>query len=366
MTFGGRHISLWLANGTATNHPPLEGTHQCDVAVVGAGITGLTTALLLAREGRSVAVLDQGRIGTGVTGHTTAKVTSQHGATYLRLRLTLGRAAAETYGAANEAAKERIASFVEEGIDCDFRRRPRTCTRPRGWSGSWSSARRGPLQRQVSLPPSSTKRLSPSRPTAPLRFDAQAEFHPYRYLTGLARLLEEAGGRLFERTRAVQVHEGAPCRAEAESGDVLADHVVVATLIPFLDRGFFFARAFPSRSYAVSARIEGPPPDGMFINVGSPTRSIRAHPDGNSELLLVGGEGHKVGSGKAQPERYERLVEFASRHWDVQAVEHRWSAQDYSPDDGVPYVGPLHPRSRHIHVATGLKKWGITGGTAAR
>ena len=257
MTLGGRHISLWLANGTATNHPPLEGTHQCDVAVVGAGITGLTTALLLAREGRSVAVLDQGRIGTGVTGHTTAKVTSQHGATYLRLRLTLGRAAAETYGAANEAAKERIAAFVEEGIDCDFRRRP-------AYLYATSRVERFLVEREAraaaeaGLPATFLNEAPlPFETRGAVRFDAQAEFHPYRYLTGLARLLEEAGGRLFERTRAVQVHEGAPCRAEAESGDVLADHVVVATLIPFLDRGFFFARAFPSRSYAVSARIEG-------------------------------------------------------------------------------------------------------------
>jgi glycine/D-amino acid oxidase-like deaminating enzyme/nitrite reductase/ring-hydroxylating ferredoxin subunit len=365
VTLGGRHTSLWLADETATSYPSLQGSHRCDVAVIGAGITGLTSALLLAREGRSVALLDQGRIGTGVTGHTTAKVTSQHGATYLRLRLTLGRAAAETYGAANEAAKERIASFVEEGIDCDFRRRP-------AYLYATSQAQRFLVEREAraaseaGLPAAFVDEVPlPFQTHGAARFDGQAEFHPYRYLTGLARLLEEAGGRVFERTRAVQVHDGIPCRTEAESGELLADHVVVATLIPFLDRGLFFARASPSRSYAVSARIEDPPPHGMFINVGSPTRSIRAHPDGDSEWLLVGGEGHKVGSGKAQPERYERLVEFASRHWKVQSVGHRWSAQDYSPGDGVPYIGRLHPRSRHIHVATGLKKWGITGGTVA-
>ena len=365
MTPGGRHISLWLAEGTATDYPPLEGTHRCDVAVVGAGITGLTTALLLAREGRSVTVLDQGRVGTGATGNTTAKVTSQHGATYLRLRLTLGRAAAETYGAANEAAKERIASFVDEGISCDFRRRP-------AYLYAASRVERFLVEREAraaaeaGLPATFVEETPlPFETHGAAKFDGQAEFHPYRYLSGLAELIEAAGGRIFERTRAVQVHEGSPCRTETEGGEVLADHVVVATLIPFLDRGLFFARAFANRSYAISARIAGPPPDGMFINPGSPTRSIRAHPHGDSELLLVGGEGHKVGSGKAQPERYERLVEFASRHWEVQAVEHRWSAQDYSPDDGVPYVGPLHARSRRIHVATGLKKWGITGGTAA-
>jgi nitrite reductase/ring-hydroxylating ferredoxin subunit len=115
----------------------------------------------------------------------------------------------------------------------------------------------------------------------------------------------------------------------------------------------------------VTARVAGPPLQGMFINAGSPTRSLRAVPFAGDELLMVGGEGHHVGSGKAQEERYENLIEFARRHWDVRSVEHRWSAQDYSPDDQVPYIGRLHPLSRRIHIATGMKKWGITAGTLA-
>jgi glycine/D-amino acid oxidase-like deaminating enzyme/nitrite reductase/ring-hydroxylating ferredoxin subunit len=335
------------------------------VAVAGGGITGLTAALVLAREGRSVALLERERIGSGATGHTTAKVTSQHGATYLRLRLTLGQGAAAAYGAANEAAKERIAAFVEEGIECDFRRRP-------AYLYATSPMQRRLIEREAKaaveagLPAVLVEEVPLPYPThGAVRFDDQAEFHPYRYLLGLARLLEESGGRIFEHTTVKHVHEETPCRVVADGGEVLADHVVVATLMPFLDRGALFARAHPNRSYAISARIAEPGPMGMFINVGSPTRSVRAHPQGDAELLLVGGEGHHVGSGKAQPERYERLIEFARRHWTVDSVEHRWSAQDYSPDDGVPYIGRIHLRSRRIYVATGLKKWGITGGTVA-
>jgi glycine/D-amino acid oxidase-like deaminating enzyme/nitrite reductase/ring-hydroxylating ferredoxin subunit len=362
----GRHLSLWLDGAPATDYAPLKGTHRCEVAVAGAGITGLSTALLLALEGRSVAVLEQWRIGTGTTGHTTGKVTSQHGATYLRLRLTLGREAAATYGEANEAAKERIAALAEEGIECDFRRRP-------AYLYATSRLERVLVEREANaaaeagLPASFVEEVPlPYATHGAARFDNQAEFHPHKYLVGLARRLEQAGGLIFERTRATQVHEGRPCRVETEGGgEVLADDVVVATLMPFLDRGAFFARAFPSRSYAVSAHIEEAPPNGMFINVGSPKRSIRSHPGGGDELLLVGGEGHHVGAPEAQSERYDRLIEFARRNWNVASIEHHWSSQDYSPDDGVPYVGPVHLRSRHVHVATGLKKWGITGGTVA-
>ena len=362
----GRHLSLWLDGAPATHYAPLKGTHRCEVAVAGAGITGLTTALLLALEGRSVTVLEQGRIGTGTTGHTTGKVTSQHGATYLRLRLTLGRDAAATYGEANEAAKERVAALGGGRHRVRLPAPPRlpVCNvaiaacpsrargERRGGGGTAGQLRRG--------------RPPPLCHTGAARFEDQAEFHPHKYVVGLARRLERAGGLIFERTRATQVHEGTPCRVETEGGgEVLADDVVVATLLPFLDRGAFFARAYPSRSYAISARIEETPPNGMFINVGSPTRSVRSHASGNDELLLVGGEGHHVGGAEAHPERYDRLIDFARRHWNVASIEHRWSSQDYSPDDGVPYIGPVHLRSRRVHVATGLKKWGITGGTVA-
>ena len=115
----------------------------------------------------------------------------------------------------------------------------------------------------------------------------------------------------------------------------------------------------------ITASVAGPPQEGMLINAGSPTRSIRSVPDGDEELLMVGGEGHSTGSSEAKPERYEKLAEFARRHWDVERIEHRWSSQDFVPDDGVPYIGPVHPLSKRIHVATGLKKWGMTGGTVA-
>ena len=361
-----KHQSLWFdTDEPPARYPALEGERRVDVAVVGAGITGMTAALLLARAGRSVAVLDQYAVAGGTTGHSTAKITSQHGLIYESLRLTHGRGTARAYAAAMESAKERIAELAGEGIECGFRRRAAYVY------GSEESDRRR-LEReaeaasQAGLPATFIE-------TAPLpfdthgavRFDDQAEFDPRAYVAGLARLLVDAGGEVFERTRAHQVHEGAPCRVETERGTLLADDVVVATLMPFLDRGGFFARAHARRSYIVTARIAEAPPDGMFINAGSPTRSLRAHPFGGSELLLVGGEGHHVGSTAAQPERYERLIEFARRHWDVRSIEHAFSSQDFSPDDHVPYAGRLHLRSKHVYIATGLNKWGITAGTAA-
>jgi glycine/D-amino acid oxidase-like deaminating enzyme/nitrite reductase/ring-hydroxylating ferredoxin subunit len=361
-----KHQSLWFdTDAPPPRYPALEGERRVDVAVVGAGITGMTAALLLARAGRSVAVLDQHAVASGTTGHSTAKITSQHGLIYASLRLTHGRGTARAYAAAMESAKERIAELAGERIECGFRRRAAYVY------GNEEPDRRR-LEREAGAA-SEAGLPATFIETAPLpfdthgavRFDDQAEFDPRAYVAGLARLLVDAGGEVFEHTRAHQVHEGAPCRVETERGTLLADDVVVATLMPFLDRGGFFARAHARRSYIVTARIAEAPPDGMFISAGSPTRSLRAHPFGGSELLLVGGESHHVGSTAAQPERYERLIEFARRHWDVQSIEHAFSSQDFTPDDHVPYAGRLHLRSTRVYVATGLNKWGITAGTAA-
>jgi Rieske Fe-S protein len=139
----------------------------------------------------------------------------------------------------------------------------------------------------------------------------------------------------------------------------------VANHFPFTDRALLFARMHPERSYCVAARIEGAPPNGMFISASSPTRSIRSHPLDEEELLIVGGEGHKVGQGGDHGARYRRLAAFAEENWSVREVLYRWSSQDNMPADGLPFVGKLTPRSRASYTATGFRKWGLAMGAAS-
>jgi glycine/D-amino acid oxidase-like deaminating enzyme/nitrite reductase/ring-hydroxylating ferredoxin subunit len=324
------------------------------------------TATLLQREGLDVAVVDQHGLGTGVTGHTTAKLSSLHGLTYARLRSSLGEDAARAYGAANERGIELIEHLAgEHSIQCDWRRRS-------SYTYATSEKDRSKVEAEVAaaldagLPASFVEDVPLPYPThGAVRFDDQAEFQPYEFLMRLADALVAGGARLFERTRALQLHDGAPCRVETDRGTISAGQAVVANHFPFTDRALLFARMHPERSYCLAARIDGQPPNGMFISASSPTRSIRSHPVEGEELLIVGGEGHKVGQGGDHGARYRTLAEFAEHNWSVEEVLYRWSSQDNMPADGVPFVGKLTPRSRASFMATGFRKWGLAMGAAS-
>jgi glycine/D-amino acid oxidase-like deaminating enzyme/nitrite reductase/ring-hydroxylating ferredoxin subunit len=360
--------SLWLA--TAGERPattPLETVERADVVVLGGGITGITTALLLQEAGADVVVLEAARVGDGVTGHTTAKVTSQHGLIYDRLTTSFGADTARRYGAAQEAALDWIEHRVaQDGIDCDLRRQD-------AYAFAMNAEERAAVEREcdaaraAGLPAGIVGETPlPFPVAAALRFTGQAEFHPLRYLMAVAGRFLAAGGRIHERSRAVQVDQGGPVVVKTPGGRVGADHVVVATHYPFPDRSLAWARVTQHRSYVIACRIAGAPPAGMHISAGSPSRSVRAAPDGaGGELVLIGGEGHRTGAPVDTEARYAALERFARAHWDVEEIPYRWSSQDATTAGGLPYVGRFQPFGERALMATGFAKWGMTGGTAA-
>jgi Rieske Fe-S protein len=198
-----------------------------------------------------------------------------------------------------------------------------------------------------------------------VRFADQAEFHPVKYVEGLARGLEGLGARIHEGTFGVSVDAGSPCRVRTSGGrTVTAGNVVVATHLPFLDRGLYFARCHPERSYVVAAPYEGDAASGgMYLSTESPAHSIRTHRLDGRKWLLVGGESHKTGQADAG-ERYRRLESWARERFGIEP-ELRWATQDQMPADGVPYIGPADPVSKNVYVATGFRKWGLAMGIAA-
>ena len=356
-----KNTSLWVDTTGGTSYPPLEPGAHYDVAVLGGGIAGLTTAYLLERQGARVAVIEAERVAAGVTAHTTAKVSSLQGTIYSTVESKFGPDGARLHGEANEAAKEWMAALVEElGIDCDWRRKP-------AFTYAEEESDRAKVEQEVEaaqragLPASYTEETDLPWPVeAAVRFENQAEFHPRKYLLPIAAALSH----VFEQTRATAVASGTPNRIVTTRGELTADHVVVATHFPFLDRAGFFARMHPERSYALGIHVNGPSPQGMYLSTESPSHTVRSHPTADGEIVIAGGESHKVGQAD-EAECVQRLEAWAQARFDVRSIEYRWSTQDNMPVDSLPYVGRMLPFQRNIWVATGFMKWGLTGGTAA-
>ena len=360
--------SLWIESTAETDYPPLQGTVDVDVAVLGAGITGVTAATLLKRAGKTVALVDSKRVVRGVTGHTTAKLTSGHGLIYTALAKTFGPEGARGYAESNEAAIQLVTGLAKEfGIDCDLERRANLVYTEK-------ADEVGQLEEEVEA--ASRAGLSVSYVTntdlpfpiaAAIRLEDQAQFHPRKYLLPLVEAVAGDGSHVFEQTRALDVQQDDGCRVETDRGPIVARDVIVATHIPFLDRGLFFAKEHPQRSYAIAVPLGNTRvPEGMYINVSPPTRSIRTAPFEGGRLLLLGGEGHKPGEEPDTERRYRNLEEFARDAFGIaDAPIHRWSTQDYATVDRLPYIGRLTRRSEHILVATGFGKWGMSNGTVA-
>ncbi|MCD6014179.1 MAG: FAD-dependent oxidoreductase [Solirubrobacterales bacterium] len=359
----GTGVSLWLDGAEHPQRPPLKRDLEVDVAVIGGGIVGLTAALELQRGGAEVAVLEGRRVASGVSGNTTAKLSSLHGLSYDTITSTHGRDVAQIYGEANEWGVERVERLASElGIDCELRRKP-------NFTYTEDPARRGEIEAEAEAATAAglsaayvEKTDLPFEVAAAVRVERQAEFHPVKYLLGIAAALEKGGTSVFERTRAVGL-TGARVRTEAGQA-VLAERVIVATQLPFLDRGLFFARAYPMRSYATSVRVRTQPPLGMYLQAEQPGRSLRAARWNDEELLIVGGESHVLGRGDPV-RRFKALERYARERFDVAGFEHRWSAHDYMPEDGLPYIGRAWPFSHRVLTATGMRKWGLAMGTAA-
>jgi glycine/D-amino acid oxidase-like deaminating enzyme/nitrite reductase/ring-hydroxylating ferredoxin subunit len=312
-------------------------------------------------------VLEALQVGQQVTGRSTAKVTSQHGLIYQRLAKSFGEDGARAYGAANQAGLEQIASFVQElDIACDFERKA-AFVYARSDRHVAKIEKEVEVARRLGLPAAFVRDTSLPFPVAgAIRFDHQAQFHPCKYLLGLARSFAAGGGRIFERTRVVAVEHGEPCRVSTERGTVTARDVVEATHLPLGMQGMFFARAYPYAHAMAAARIEAArAPDGMFISAETPTHSVRTARWGEDTFLVAVGGSYKPGHTDEQIKTYDDLAAFLRDAFGIGALDYCWTNEDYESMDGVPFVGRARSGAAHVYVATGFNAWGITNGTAA-
>ncbi len=368
-----RNVSWWMSSTEDTSYPELPaGGIGADVLVLGGGIAGLTTAYALAREGRrNLVLLEAGRIVAGVTGYTTAKVTVAHNLVYADLTERFDEETAKAYATSQSGALQWVRSTVaSEGIECELEERSslvytEVADERDRLVAEVEAARRSGLDAELV-----TDSELPYDIVAGVRLGGQAQFHPRKYLLALAERFVALGGRIYEQTAALDVEPGEPCVVKTERGDVRANEVVVATHYPFLDRGLLFARLAPYRDVVVAVAVpETRAPEVMAISTGSEdggTHSVRtaAYRQGERLLIVTGGQ-YKTGTTSSVEAQYEQLQDWVRERFGESEVLRRWSTQDTSSVDRLPYIGRLPLSGDHVWVATGFSAWGMTGGTLA-
>lgn len=363
--------SLWLDRPALTyaNTEPFEPGANYDDVVVGAGLTGLTTALLLARSGRRVAVLEARHIGAVTTGNTTAKLTLLQGHQLSKILDHASHKTAQAYVDGNREGMEWLLRYcTEHGVPVQRRDAFSYAATPEGRE---TVDREYEAAHSLGLGVTREPDAGLPYPTyGAVRLADQAQFDPMDVLAALAADFTARGGRIFEGVRVQGVDARKPARVKTSRGEVTAEHVILATGIPILDRGLYFAKLTPQRSYALAFRVPGEIPAGMFISVDPPTRSLRTAPEatpsgGVEERLLVGGNGHEVGRHPSPADCVADLESWTREHFPGAERTHSWSAQDYQSHNEVPFVGWLPRAHGRAFVATGYGKWGMTNAVAA-
>lgn len=358
--------SYWRQNreDNSVSYPPLAEDHEVDVVVIGAGITGLTTALHLKHAGRRVAVLEAGRVGAGTTGGTSGHLEVMPDQGWVSLVRDFGKEAASQVTAVRQQAIDQIENWVRQfGIDCDFRRIPaRAYTEREDRADRISQEYETALELKIDVSLMDNAEL-PFPTAAALEIRNQARFHCLDYLKGLAAAVQGDQVAIYENSRARPPEDGQPCVVEANGHRLRAAHVVLATHSAYLGISQFDLRQAPYQSYVLVARVAEVVPDALYWDDDQPYHYLRLAASGDPHLVIVGGADHKTGQADA-PKHARRLENYVGQHFSVERIEHGWSAEFFEPSDGLPFIGRV-PGKKHLFLATGFSGTGLTYGTAA-
>ena len=368
MPLPGQSQSCWVASARQTHYPRYEQTDRTDVAIIGGGIVGLTTAYLLLRAGYAVTVMEARKVAQQVTGRSTAKVTAQHALIYRHLIETLGIERARLYGEANHCGVELIAALVtQHSIACDFERK-----------NAYAYTHRSGRMEAIEAEADAAHRLGfdaevvapaplPFPTAGGLRFAHQAQFNPAQYVVGLAQAVTDSGGRIFENTRVEDVvRQRSGWRAKTGRHRLDAERVVVATNVAMWNPLGLDVKLRPRGHTAMAFRaVPSCDLDGMFIDVDDPSHSIRMGRDRDGPLLIVLGPSFITGNDGDVARRFHDLERWVRANIPAGEVAWRWVNEDYDSPDRVPFAGELTRDAPGMYVATGFNGWGISNGAAA-
>lgn len=389
----------------------LEENIKTDVCIIGGGLTGLSTAYNLSKYKIRTVLIEKDEICKQTSGNSTAKITSQHGLIYKYLIDSKGREFARKYYEANEKAINNIKNIIDkEKIDCEFEYQPSYVFTQsiqevekikdeveaiKGFGGKAKlieapdiqinklkceelvekineklkidvdNIEKENLNLERNLVKERMKQILPIKAIAGVEFEKQAQFNPYKYGIGLAKICSDSGVKIYEHTKAIDVDtedEDEYYVITLENGcKIKTKYLVIATKYPIVNiPGFYFIKMYQSTSYAIAMKTKQRLFDGMYINSEEPTISLRTTKYGDEYLLIVVGSDHKTGAEIDLSNSYRYLEEIARNLCTEGKIKYYWNTEDCITLDKIPYIGQYSKMWDNAYVATGFNKWGIT------
>jgi glycine/D-amino acid oxidase-like deaminating enzyme/nitrite reductase/ring-hydroxylating ferredoxin subunit len=372
----GRTQSAWMDTAEVPQFPALMEDATADVCVIGAGIAGMMTAYYLVREGRTVIVIDDGPIAGGETGRTTAHLSNAFDDRYVELEKMHGSAAARLTAESHTAAIDALEEVVKtESIDCDFRRLDGWLflsegdrkDRPTLLDEEFEAAKRAgiPVTLEKSAP------IPGKNVGWALRFPRQAQFHPVKFLAGVARAIVARGGRIYTKTHADSVEGGDKPRVKPAGGQTIrCKAICVCTNSPISDYVITHLKQAPYRTFVIGAEIAADAVQpGLYWDTPSPyhyVRLMKGNASSGDDVLIVGGEDHKTGQEDDAEARFLCLEEWMRERFpEARAVVYRWSGQVMEPADYLAFIGRNPDDTPNVYIATGDSGNGMTHGAIA-
>lgn len=362
---------IWKLDAERVSGTPFEPGRRRDVVVVGAGLTGLSTALLLIREGLDVAVVEAGEVGALASGANTGKLSLLQGSVLSTLRRHHPAGLVRAYVESNADGQRWLTGIADElGVPYSHRAAYSYAQTPQGVE-TVDAELRAAVEAGLDVRRVEPDLLaqSPFEIVDAVALDRQVAIDPQRLLVALAHAFLREGGTLHTGVRVTRVHAVPRAGVETDAGFAPAAHVVLATATPIADRGLYFAKVRGLRSSCVAFATDGPLPEGMYLAVDGETKSVRSvtPQDGPAShaQLIVGGNGFPVGRASSPQERVNALVSWTRHRFPGAEPVASWSAQDYESHDLIPFVGALPRGLGRIRFATGYAKWGLSNAPAA-
>lgn len=356
--------SFWsLEIGKHKEFENLKNNIQADVCIVGGGLTGISTAYYLSKQGKKVVLLEKDRICSRTSSGTTGKLTSQHGLIYKYLEDEHGKENAKKYFEANEEAIKNIEKIISiENIDCDFEKKNAyvyTCFE----EDVEKIKEEIEATKKIGINSEFVQKIDlPFEILGAIKFQNQAQFHPVKYAYGLIKSIINNNGKIYEKSKVLNIEkEDNNYNVITDKAVVSTKNVVIATRYPIITfPGYYFLKMYQSTSYAVLFDTNTDlKMDGIYINSEEPKLSFRSVKDGDKNYLLAVGYDYKTGT-EIIGNSFEYLKKYVRTFFPLAKEILSWTAEDCISLDKIPYIGDFSKIMENVYVATGFNKWGMT------